>query len=159
MPTPGPPVLVLHCQPGETPNLLARTGRAPQRYIGRRRTSPPTWRGRVGSPGEGQSRPIQPPPRQLQGVTEDLPSCNNNWNVTTIGMEQQLEGNSTNPQQADQLLPDLYIQFLSSSYQFIASFSTSVIPYPKKFSLFFPGRPCCDKAQQNGRKNEREKGR
>ena len=40
--------------------------------------SRPPWRGRVGAPGEGQSRPTQPPPRRLQGVMEDLPSCNNN---------------------------------------------------------------------------------
>ena len=32
---------------------------------------------------------------------------------------------------------------------------TSVIPYPETLSLFFPGRPCCDKAQQNGRKKGR----
>ena len=51
----------------------------------------PPWSERVGTPGEGQSRPTQPPPRQLQGVKEDLPSCNNKWNLTTIGMEQQFE--------------------------------------------------------------------
>ena len=77
----------------------------------------------MGAPGEGQSRPTQPPPRRLQGVTEDLPSCNNNWNVTTIGMEQQLEGNPTNPQQADHFLPELYIHILSSTHHSTTSLS------------------------------------
>ena len=102
--------------------------RAPQLYIGSRRTSPPPWRGRVGAPGEGQSGPTQPPPRRLQGVTGDLPSCNNNWNVTTIGIEQQLEGSPTNPQKADHFLPELYIQLLSSIHNFTTSLSISVIP-------------------------------
>ena len=36
----------------------------------------------MGAPGEGQSRPTQPPPRRLQLVMADLPSCDNNWNET-----------------------------------------------------------------------------
>ena len=77
--------------------------------------------------------------------------------VTTIGMEQQLEWNPIKTQKSDHFLPELYIQFLSSTHQFTTSFSTSVIPYLETFSLFFPGRPSCSKAQQNGKKNERKK--
>ena len=51
----------------------------------------PPWSGRVGAPGEGQSRPTQPPPRRFQGEMGDLPSFSNNWNVTQIRMDQQLE--------------------------------------------------------------------
>ena len=72
-------------------------------------------------------------------------------------MKQQLEQNPTNPQESDHSLPDSFIQFLSSTHQIIISFSTSVIPYPTKSFLFFPGRPCCDKAQQNRR--QKTKGR
>ena len=46
----------------------------------------PPWSRRVGAPGEGQSRPTQPPPRRLQGVMVDLPFYIKNWNVTKIGM-------------------------------------------------------------------------
>ena len=58
---------------------------SPNIYIGSSRRILPPWSGRAGAPGEGQSCPTQPFPRQLQGVMEDLPSCNNNWNGTTIG--------------------------------------------------------------------------
>ena len=79
--------------------------------------------------------------------------------VTTNGLEQHLEGNPTNPQKSDQSLPEFFIHFLPSTYHFITSFSTSVVPSPKTLSLIFLGRPCCDKAQQNGRKNERKERR
>ena len=51
----------------------------------------PTWSGRVGAPGEGQSRPTQPPPRQLQGEMGICHPVTTNWNVTQIRMDQQLE--------------------------------------------------------------------
>ena len=79
--------------------------------------------------------------------------------VTTIGMEEHLELNPTIPQKTDHSLPEFFIQFLSSTHQIITSFSTSVNPDRKTISLFFHGRPYCDKAPQNGRKNERKKGR
>ena len=44
----------------------------------------PPWSGRVGAPGEGQSRPTQPRPRRLQGAMGDLPSCNNKLECNTI---------------------------------------------------------------------------
>ena len=153
MPTPGPLELVLHRHPGETSrkpsNLPARKWRAPQKYIWSRRTSLPPWSGRVGAPGEGQSRPTQPPPRRLQGVMGDLPPRNNKWIGTTIGMK---------PNKTPKIRP-LFTRTLHSTFVFNPSFYHFIINFsyslPEHF-CFFPGRPCCDKAQQNGRKKGRK---
>ena len=91
----------------------------------------------------------------LQGVMEDLPSCNNKWNVTTTGIEQQLARNPPKPQKPNHPQPEFFLQNWYSTSQFISLSSTSVTPYPPIFSLFFLGRPCCDKAQQNGRKTKK----
>ena len=100
--------------------------------IGRRRTSLPPWSGRVGAPGEGQSLPNQPPPRRLHGVMGDLPSCNNNWNGTTIG---------TKPNNSPKIRP-LFTRILHpffvvnpSIYHLILNFSYSL---PEHIFANFP---------------------
>ena len=60
-------------------------------------------------------------------------------------------------QSAADCLPELYIQFFSSTHHFTTSFLTSVIPYPTKIFTISPGRPCYDRAQQNGRRIGKKK--
>ena len=150
---PGPVELVLHRHPDGTSwrpsNLPTRKWRAPWNYTRSRRTNLPPWSGRAGAPGEGQSRLTLPPPRQLTG---DMPSYNNKGNNKRNHTQKHLYGKNyisvyTTP-----------VLFNSSFFHFLCDL---FLPDPTKIqnSLFFPGRLCCDTAQQNGRRNERKKGR
>ena len=148
LPLPGPDELVLHRHPDETswkPSKLP-TGkwRAPWNYRRSRRTNFPPWSGRAGAPGEGQSRLNLPPPRRLTG---DRPCFNNKGNNKRNHTQKHLYGRN-------------YISVYTTPVLFNSSFSHFLrdlfLPDPTKIqnSLFFPGRLCCDKAQQNGRRNE-----
>ena len=106
-----------------------------------------------GSSGRGSIPSHPTTSTTTSGVMEDLPPCNNNWNGTTFGMKPI--GMKPNKYPKSKLFTRLYIQLLSSTHHFITSFLISVTHYSKTFSLFFPGRPCRDKAQQNGRKKGR----
>ena len=75
--------------------------------------------------------------------------CNNNWNGTTIGMKPN--NSPKNRPLFTRILHSIFV-VNPSIYHFILNFSYSLT---KKNFANFPGRPCCDKAQQNGRKKGR----